>query len=68
MGKRDIEVLIIVERREGEIERGGREGFTKYLPSFQSVVRFAMFHEGRRALSQSIIVALVDTWVPVYIP
>lgn len=46
-------------------ERGGGEGSIKYLPSFQSVVRFAMFHEGKRALSQSIIVALVDTWVPV---
>ena len=55
-----------MDRREGERERGGGKGSrSSYLPSFQSVVRFAMFHEGRRALSQSIIVALVDTWVPV---
>ena len=35
-----------------------------YLPSFQSVVRLVMFHDGNRAFSQSSITTLVDTWVP----
>ena len=51
--------------RERTRERKKVKECIDYLPSFQSVVRLAIFHEGNKALSQSIITALVDTWVPV---